>query len=80
MIRNTKEPIPLSVIQAAVEGDSEALAMVCDHYTPYIRYLAIRQTEDSCGRKHLRVDEDMCLQLKAKLLRSIVTNFRILAE
>ena len=80
MGRYSQNPIPIDVIQAAVDGDSDALASVCDHYQKYIRYLSIRPVEQSGGRKSLRVDEDMCLQLKAKLLTSIVTSFNILSQ
>ena len=80
MGRTSQHPIPVEIIKAAVDGDSDALSMVCDHYQKYIRYLSIRPVELSGGRKCLRVDEDMCLRLKAKLLTSIVTSFNILPK
>ena len=80
MGRTSKNPIPIEVIKAAIDGDSDALDMVCNHYQQYIRYLSIRPIEQSGGRKILCVDEDMCLRLKAKLLTSIVTSFSILPK
>lgn len=70
--------LPLPVIQAAMEGDGEALAAVLHHYKGYIRYLAMRPLKDDYGNEYLCVDEDMRLRLEAKLIHSIVTGFKIL--
>ncbi|MGI5899714.1 MAG: helix-turn-helix domain-containing protein [Christensenellales bacterium] len=70
--------LPLPVIQAAMEGDGEALASVLNHYKGYIRYLAMRPLKDEYGNEYLCVDEDMRLRLEAKLIHSIVTGFKIL--
>ncbi len=70
--------LPLPVIQAAMEGDGEALAAVLNHYKGYIRYLAMRPLKDEYGNEYLCVDEDMRLRLEAKLIHSIVTGFKIL--
>ena len=70
--------LPLPVIQAAMEGDGEALAAVLNHYKGYIRYLAMRPLKDEYGNEYLCVDEDMRLRLEAKLIHSIITGFKIL--
>lgn len=70
--------LSLPVIQAAMEGDGEALAAVLNHYKGYIRYLAMRPLKDEYGNEYLCVDEDMRLRLEAKLIHSIVTGFKIL--
>ncbi len=70
--------LPLPVIQAAMEGDGEALAAVLNYYKGYIRYLAMRPLKDEYGNEYLCVDEDMRLRLEAKLIHSIVTGFKIL--
>lgn len=78
MAGNLKPPIPLPVILAAAEGDSDALAAVLSHYQGYIRFLAMRPMKDEYGNEFLCVDEDMRLRLEAKLLHSIVTGFKVL--
>lgn len=71
-------PIPMSVIMAAVNGDSEALASVVGHYQKYIRALATRPLQDEYGNEYLCVDEDMRLRLESKLIYSIITGFKVL--
>ncbi|MDL2288988.1 helix-turn-helix domain-containing protein [Oscillospiraceae bacterium OttesenSCG-928-F05] len=78
MAGNIRIALPMPVIQAAIEGDGEALAAVVKHYQGYIRYLAIRPLKDEYGNEYLCVDEDMRLRLEAKLIHSIVTGFKIL--
>ena len=80
MGRSSGRPIPLEVIQAAMNGDSDALQAVCDHYKGYIRYLSTRCVSDCYGNCSFLVDEEMCCRLEAKLMYSIVTGFRILPE
>lgn len=70
--------LPLPVIQAAIEGEGEALASIVKHYQGYIRFLAMRPLKDEYGNEYLCVDEDMRLRLEAKLIYSIITGFRIL--
>lgn len=70
--------LPLPVIQAAMEGDGEALAAVLNHYKGYIRYLAMRPLKDEYGNEYLCVNKDMRHRLKAKLIHSIATGFKIL--
>lgn len=79
MAGDMREALPIPVIQAAIEGDGEALASVVKHYQGYIRYLAMRPLKDEYGNEYLCVDEDMWLRLEAKLIHSIVTGFKILS-
>ena len=71
-------PIPLSVIRAAANGDSEALAAVVCHYQRYIRALATRSIRDKYGNEYLYVDEYVRLRLESKLIYCIITGFKIL--
>lgn len=79
MIQDLKDTLPLPVIIAAMEGESEALASVVKHYQGYICYLAMRPFKDEYGNEYLCVDEDMRLRLEAKLIHGIVTGFKILS-
>ncbi len=69
--------IPVPVILAAIAGDEAALAAVVGHYQGYIRVLATRPFNDAYGNSTLRVDEDMRLRLELKLIRSILTGFKV---
>jgi hypothetical protein len=70
-------PIPVPVILAAADGDSEALAAVVGHYAHYICALSTRPLLDEYG--HESLDEDMRLRLESKLVYSIITGFRVLS-
>lgn len=72
------KPIPVPVILAAVNGDDEALVTVVTHYQDYIRALATRPLRDAYGNEYLCVDEDMRLRLETKLIRGIMTGFKVL--
>ena len=77
---SVRKPIPLEVIQFAMDGDCEALQTVCDHYKGYIRYLSTQCVSDKHGNCSFYIDEDMRSRLEAKLMYSIVLGFRILPE
>lgn len=53
MARNLRDPIPLSVILAATEGDERVLNAVLNHYKGYILFLAMRPMKDEYGNEHL---------------------------
>ena len=72
--------LPLSVIISAMEGNNDALITVRNHYIGFIRSLSMCRITDSEGIDHYYVDEDMQNRLENKLLWSIVSGFRILAE
>jgi hypothetical protein len=71
--------LPMSIIQAAIDGDGTALATIINHYKGYIEYLSVRPLKDEYGNEYLCVDEDMQHRLEAKLIFSIVTGFKVLS-
>lgn len=62
-----KELLPLSVIDAARDGDS------LRYYEGYINKLCTRTLYDPDGQPHVRVDEYMKRRLEIKLIHSIVS-------
>ena len=54
-----KELLPLSVIDAARDGDSQAVDQVLRYYEGYINKLCTRALYDPDGQPHVRVDEYM---------------------
>ena len=69
-------PLPDSVIDAAIAGDSEAMELVLLHYDGYINKLCTRTLYDDCGQLHVCVDEYMKHRLENKLIYAIVCNSR----
>lgn len=65
-----KELLPLSVIDAARDGDSQA---VDQDYEGYINKLCTRTLYEPDGQPHVRVDEYMKRRLEIKLIHSIVS-------
>ena len=68
-----KELLPLSVIDAARDGDSQAVEQVLRYYEGYINKLCARTLYDPDGQPHVRVDEYMKRRLEIKLIHSIVS-------
>ena len=68
-----KELLPLSVIDAARDGDSQAVDQVLRYYEGYINKLCTRTLYDPDGQPHVRVDEYMKRRLEIKLIHSIVS-------
>ena len=68
-----KELLPLSVIDAARDGDSQAVDQVLRYYEGYINKLCTRTLYDSNGQPRVRVDEYMKRRLEIKLIHSIVS-------
>ncbi|MBW4829546.1 MAG: helix-turn-helix domain-containing protein [Clostridiaceae bacterium] len=60
------------VIEAATEGNSEAINTVVKHYEGYIAVLATRKFYDTSGNPHLYVDEDLRRRLEIKLITGIL--------
>ena len=63
--------LPLSVIEAARTGDTEAVERVLRYYEGYINKLCIRTLYDD-GYPHVCVDEYMKHLLEIKLIYAIV--------
>ena len=68
-----KELLPLSVIDAARDGDSQAVDQVLRYYEGYINKFCTRMLYDPDGQPHVRVDEYMKRRLEIKLIHSIVS-------
>lgn len=68
-----KELLPLSVIDAARDGDSQAVDQILRYYEGYINKLCTRTLCDPDGQPHVRVDEYMKRRLEIKLIHSIVS-------
>ena len=67
-----KELLPLSVIDAARDGDSQAVDQVLRYYEGYINKLCTRTLYDEDGYPHLCVDEYMKRCLEIRLIQAIV--------
>lgn len=68
-----KELLPLSVIDAARNGDALAMDHVLRYYDGYINKLCTRTLYDPDGQPRVRVDEYMKRRLEIKLIHSIVS-------
>ena len=68
-----KELLPLSEIDAARDGDSQAEDQGLRQYEGYINKRCTRPHYDPDGQPHVRVDEYMKRRLEIKLIHSIVS-------
>lgn len=68
-------PFPFQTILAAKVGNSDALAEIIRHYTPYISYLSKRPFYDESGNRYEFVDEEIRQQIEARLILQIVCKF-----
>ena len=69
--------VPFSVIEAASNGNVEAINAVLKHYEAYITALATRCLYDENGVQHLFVDDEKRKRLEIKLITKIL-DFEIL--
>ena len=67
--------VKAETIRAAVNGDSDALFSIIEHYRPYMKVCSKRWYFDKCGNEKKFVDEDMVKELECKLLYEIVYHF-----
>ena len=65
--------LPYATIQAATQGDPDAIAAVLRHYEGYIAKLSTRRLFDEMGNVYLCVDETMRRRLEIKLIAGILT-------
>lgn len=72
MSKQGHDLLSYAVIQAATEGDAEAISTVLQHYEGYIARLSMRPIRDSYGCTKLCVDEAMRRRLEIKLITSIL--------
>ena len=64
--------LPMSVIEAARAGDTEAVERVLRYYEGYINKLCTRTVYDESGCPHACLDEYMKSRLENKLIRAII--------
>ena len=63
---------PYSTIEAAADGDVDAVHAVLAHYSRYICTLATRTLYDENGIPYLCVNEELRCRLEAKLITRIL--------
>ena len=64
------------IIQAAIEGDAEAINQILSYFQPFINSECKREYKDEFGRIHYVTDEYMKRRLETKLITKIL-NFEI---
>lgn len=62
------EMFPFEVISAAMQGNTDALCKVLEHYDGYIAKLCTRLVRDEYGNSYPMVDEEMRNRLKIRLI------------
>lgn len=71
--KNNRKLLALSVIQAASNGDVEAMNVVVKHYEGYIRKLSVRRLYNEEGQVHYCVDETLKERLEMKLIEKVLS-------
>lgn len=69
--------IPVSVILGAMNAEPDAITYILTYFKNYILCLSTRTITDDYGKECLYLDEDMRTRLEAKLICSIINNFKI---
>lgn len=64
--------LPYATIQAATQGDPDAVAAVLRHYEGYIATLSTRNLYDERGNAYLCVDETLRARLEIKLITGLL--------
>ncbi len=67
--------VPYQTILAAKAGDSDAIAAIINHYTPYITKLCTQTVWEANGCESVKIDDDMRQRIEAKLMYEIVYSF-----
>jgi hypothetical protein len=65
--------LPFHLIEAASNGDVDAITAVLKHYAKYITKLSIRRLYDEYGNPVICVDDDLRRRLETKLITKILT-------
>ena len=63
--------LPFYVIDAAINGDEDAIKAVLLHFEGYITALATWQMQDEYGNSHKYVNESLRDELRNRLLQGI---------
>ncbi len=71
--------LPYSVIEAAVQGDVNAINTVLKHYERYIVKLSTRVLYDENGSAYYCVDDELKRRLETKLITKIL-DFKLVKE
>ena len=71
-----REMPEFETIQAAIEGDVEAINQILSYFQPFINSECKREYKDEFGRIHYVTDEYMKSRLETKLITKIL-NFEI---
>ena len=71
-----REMPEFGTIQAAIEGDAEAINQILSYFQPFINSECKRKYKDEYGRIHYVPDEYMKRRLETKLITKIL-NFEI---
>jgi regulator of RNase E activity RraB len=69
--KNRKPLLPLYVIKAAADGDTDAIVAVLKHFEGYMAVLSTRRLYDENGHALTCVDETMRVELENKLIAGI---------
>jgi hypothetical protein len=77
-IKKTREPLPLEIVMAAINGDEAAMRKVLKYYEGYIKALSTKRLFDEEGTSYYFVDDDMRHELEMRLLTKMVT-FKVAA-
>ena len=65
--------LPFPVIEAASNGDADAMNQVLQHYEGFITTLSTRTLYDEFGNPHICVDEGIRRRLQTKLITAIIS-------
>lgn len=71
--RSRNKHLPYATIQAATQGDPDALAAILRYYEGYITRLSTRRLYDEHGNVYNCVDETLRRRLEIKLITGILT-------
>ena len=69
--------VPFEVIEAAMQGDHAAIAVVLDHFSGYIKTLSTRVVYDDDGVIHEFVDENLRALIESTLAEKIPEKFKL---
>lgn len=65
------------LIHLAVDGNSEAIALILMHYEQLINFLSCRKFSDQNGDPFFQIDNELKDRLEARLIRAIL-RFKIM--
>lgn len=69
--------VPFEIIQAAVQGDPEAMASVLKHFERHIAQMSTRIFYDEFGQSHRCIDDDLKQRIECRLMAQIILKFKI---